>query len=102
MCGLHQGQWYKKPQLKGYMAAISLFVMNESCLAIRGRPYMTPSRMAMHFDSASARATTPSKRPTLRLSGGCRSPLQSRYASCIPSWTFFVKKLSKLRGILPK
>ena len=51
--------------------------------------------MALHFDYASARAPTSSKRPALRLRGGRRTPLHSRYASCTPS-----KKLVKLPGIV--
>ena len=36
---------------------------------------LTPCRDALHFDYASAIAPTPSKRPSLRLRGGRRTPL---------------------------
>jgi len=46
---------------------------------------LTPCRDALHFVYASATATTPSKRPGLRLRGGRRTPFRYRYTSCTPS-----------------
>jgi restriction endonuclease S subunit len=54
--------------------------------------------MALHFDYASARAPTSSKRPALRLRGGRRTPLHYRYASCTPSAK--VHKIGKLKDFL--
>jgi hypothetical protein len=55
------------------------------CSPLACANHLTPCRMALHFDYASATAPTPSKRPALRLRGGRRTPLHSRYASCTPS-----------------
>jgi hypothetical protein len=52
---------------------------------------LTPCRDALHFDYASATATTSSKRPAIRLRGSRRTPFRYRYTSCTPSRIMVMK-----------
>ena len=77
----HQGQRSMKPLKRPDIWKQYSFCRERIFLAIRGRPYMTPCRMALHFDYASANATTSSKRPTATATRGSSytAPLALRF-----------------------
>jgi len=62
---------------------------NFALLAVRhgSRNDLTPCRMALHVDYASASATTSSTRPAATATRGSSYTASLRYASCTPSWT---------------